>query len=143
MTNPSRLRLLVPFALGVTCACASVGACADAAESMARIRALIGDAACDDDSQCRTTAVGAKACGGPESYLAWSTKRTDSAALKAAVDELTAGQQLQGARRGLRSDCRFVPDPGASCTAGDAAPGKATTARSCRLRAIAYGGRVD
>src|SRR5690349_4713970 len=70
--------------------------------------ALIGDAACDDDSQCRTIAMGAKACGGPAYYLAWSTKRTDAAALQqAARSGLTAHRNLND-DPGMRSDCMIV-----------------------------------
>lgn len=111
--------------------------------SIQRTRALIGDAACDDDSQCRTIPVGTKACGGPEYYLAWSTKRTDAAALNAALQEDSAAQRLHIDRRGMRSDCRVVTDPGAYCAVSGGAVTDTTTGRSCRLHAMGYGGRVD
>jgi hypothetical protein len=41
---------------------------------LAKMRAEIGEAACDDDAQCRSLGVGSRPCGGPEAYLAWSTK---------------------------------------------------------------------
>ena len=113
---------------------------------MTRTRALIGDAACDDDSQCRTIAVGAKGCGGPEYYLAWSTRRTDTAALEAAAKDDAAAQRTRVTGPRMRSDCRWVTDPGAYCAAADGDTGSGATARSCRLRATTYGGpggRVD
>jgi hypothetical protein len=97
--------------------------------------ALIGDGACDDDTQCRTIAVGAKACGGPEYYLAWSTKRTDATALReAAASELTARRNMRVDPR-AQSNCMIVADPGAYCA--QAVPHEGGTARTqsgvCRL----------
>src|SRR5438067_1805955 len=48
-------------------------------DTMARIRALAGTPTCSDDGQCHTLALGARACGGPESYLPWSSARTPQA----------------------------------------------------------------
>ena len=115
-------------------------------KSIESIIALIGDGACDNDSQCKTIAIGAKACGGPEYYLAWSTKRTDGAALRqAAQSELTARRNMN-VNPGMRSNCVFVADPGAYCASGCGSAGEAARAQggSCRLRAVDRGGgRVD
>jgi len=110
---------------------------------MEAIRALVGDAACDSDAQCRTIAVGAKACGGPEAFVAWSTKRTEAAALQDAVASYGAAQQREVVRRGLRSDCSIVTDPGAYC-APSSSPGTGLASqqgRACRLRSGMQGGR--
>ncbi|MDN3918857.1 hypothetical protein [Roseateles violae] len=88
------------------------------ASLLPQIKALVGDAACDAPDQCRTIAIGAKSCGGPSAYLAWSVKRTDEAALKALVAKQAAAQQLEDARSGAASDCALVTDPGARCQAG-------------------------
>jgi hypothetical protein len=152
-------RLLIAIAsLWLPCACASGDAPAGAAPptegfralpaggepSMEKMRALIGDAACDNDSQCRTIAVGAKACGGPEAYLAWSTKRTDAAALRDAT--LGDGNLPPPARLrpGMVSNCSIVTDPGAYCAPSGSSPGTAAApnqARACRLRSPGQGGR--
>jgi hypothetical protein len=110
---------------------------------MEKIRALIGDAACDSDAQCRTLAVGAKACGGPEAYVAWSTKRTDAAALHAATSGEGTVAPPARPRPGMVSNCSIVTDPGAYCAppgpgAGGAAPAQS---RVCRLRASGQSGR--
>lgn len=82
------------------------------------LQALIGTAACTADSQCSSLAVGAKACGGPAGYLAWSSVGTDAARVKDLAARLTAAQQREIAASGLRSNCMFVADPGAVCQAG-------------------------
>lgn len=88
------------------------------AQLYAEIKTLIGDAPCDDVSQCRTIAVGFKACGGPGGYLAWSTKNVDEAQLKDLVQRQAAASQAESQRDGMISDCRMVTDPGAACRAG-------------------------
>ena len=100
----------------------------DPGRDEAALQALVGDAACRDDTQCRTLPVGSLACGGPASYLAWSTLRSDEAALKAAAAPLA--QRRPGSARGEVSICRVLPDPGARC-ARDSADSALGT---CRLR---------
>lgn len=86
------------------------------------LRALVGTAACTADSQCSSLAVGAKACGGPAGYLAWSSVGTDAARVKDLAARLTAAQQREIVAGGLRSNCAFVADPGAVCQAGRCQP---------------------
>lgn len=84
----------------------------------AQISAEIGDAACDNAQQCRTLAYGHKACGGPERYLAYSTKRSDSARLAQLGEQLARQRRDEDVRSGMMSTCSVTPDPGATCTAG-------------------------
>ncbi|WP_075794435.1 hypothetical protein [Massilia putida] len=85
---------------------------------LARIEAERGDAACDADDQCHTIGVGHKACGGPERYLAWSSKNTDGTRLRALVSEHAAARRAEDTKTGMMSTCSVVPDPGAACSAG-------------------------
>ena len=83
-----------------------------------QIKAEVGDAACDAPRQCQTLAIGAKACGGPERYLAWSNKSNDGKQLMAlARAQAEASRKLQQAD-GMMSTCAIVTDPGAACEAG-------------------------
>jgi hypothetical protein len=109
---------------------ASLGSSADAtpAALRSRIQALVGTAACSTDADCRTSALGAKACGGPEAYIAWSARSTDEAALSRAVADYNAAQQATNLREGRVSNCELVTDPGAVCVATGTAGG------SCQLR---------
>jgi hypothetical protein len=88
------------------------------ADTLARIRALIGDAACTDASQCHTLAIGARPGGGPQAYLAWSSAHTDGAALALLAEQFKRECEAANAASGMLSDCRFLPDPGAVCRAG-------------------------
>jgi hypothetical protein len=83
---------------------------------MRDIAAEIGDAACDTDSQCRTLGVGSKACGGPEGYVAWSSKVNDAGTrLKALAAAHSTERDRENERSGMRSNCSVTPDPGAVC----------------------------
>jgi len=86
-----------------------------AADAQSRVTSLIGDASCDSQSQCRTVGIGARPCGGPESWLAWSTKSTDARALQDAVQAQAHAAKDANQRSGLASDCRVRPEPTAVC----------------------------
>lgn len=88
------------------------------AEALSRVESLIGEPRCDADAQCHTVAVGARACGGPTGYRAWSDRVTDAQALKDASDRerQLAVQAEREARR--VSPCLYLADPGAQCVRG-------------------------
>lgn len=83
-----------------------------------RIAAEIGDAACDNSQQCRTLAYGHRACGGPEKYVAYSTKRSDPALLTQLGQQLAEQRRRQDQQEGMMSICAVELDPGAACNAG-------------------------
>lgn len=83
-----------------------------------QILAEIGDAACDATPQCQTLAVGHKSCGGPEGYLAWSSKRSDGARLNALAEQHRAARRQEDLREGMVSNCAIEIDSGASCVVG-------------------------
>lgn len=121
-----------PFPFLLLLACVTCVACAatstrpvkpkpaapGAGDTMAQIRALIGDAACTESSQCHTLAIGARACGGPQAYLPWSSAKTDGAALAALGEKFKKEREAAIAASGEMSTCQFLPDPGAVCKAG-------------------------
>ena len=83
-----------------------------------QLTAEIGDAACDSSKQCKTVAVGSKACGGPEAYLPYSTKRSDGAKVARLAAADAAQRKQQDQRSGMISNCMMLMDPGATCSAG-------------------------
>ena len=85
---------------------------------LAQIQAEVGAAACDSTQQCQTIAIGAKACGGPERYLAWSSKNNDGKKLKALAQAQAEASRKQQQADGMMSTCSIVTDPGATCEAG-------------------------
>lgn len=91
---------------------------ATSAELWQQIQSANADTSCDSNSQCHSLGVGSKACGGPERYLAWSSKRGDGAALKALVEQHAAARRAEDAREHMMSTCSLVGDPGATCRAG-------------------------
>ena len=82
---------------------------------LAKVHRHIGRAQCSDDRQCRSLALGARACGGPEAYVAWSVLGTDAAALKRAADRYTQWQAQAQRSGGAHSICMVEVDPGAVC----------------------------
>jgi hypothetical protein len=87
----------------------------DAAYRHARIMQAIGDAACDSDSQCRVIGIGARACGGPQAYAAWSTAATDEADLRRLVDEDARATRKALEKAGISSTCVMLPVPEVQC----------------------------
>ncbi len=106
---------------------APVRAAAPAATTdlLQQLRAEIGGAACDSAQQCKTIPVGHKACGGPETYLAWSSKATDGAKLRSLADAYGAKRKSENVASGMASNCMAVMDPGATCSAGRCVTGGA------------------
>lgn len=86
--------------------------------TLSEIKRQIGTPACSETAQCRSLPVGALACGGPQEYLAYSTTRSDEAALRALAERSTAEGKAHNAATGQMSICIFKPDPGAVCVAG-------------------------
>jgi hypothetical protein len=98
---------------------------APSASHMDQLKAEIGAAACDNSQQCKTVAVGSKACGGPEGYLPYSTKRSDSAKVSRLAAADAAQRKAADQRAGMVSNCMMIMDPGAVCTAGKCVKGGA------------------
>lgn len=103
----------------------------EGATALAQIEALIGDAACHQDSDCRVIGVGAMACGGPEAFRAWSTLRTNQRKLEELVARDAAHRRSEMERLGMQSICIVKPVPAVSCVKS----GKAGEAGHCTLRA--------
>lgn len=90
----------------------------DAASLLVRIRNTIGSASCTESVECKTVGVGARACGGPEGYLAYSTSVTASAPLEALAARHAERKRATVSATGRASTCNVIPDPGAVCDQG-------------------------
>ena len=116
------MNLIRTLHAGAWAACLAGSACSTAApappaDADTLLQQLVGDAACSTDAQCHTLGWGAKACGGPARWVAWSSTRSDAQALQALADQHAATQREEQQRRALVSTCSVVPDPGARCVA--------------------------
>lgn len=87
-------------------------------DTLARIRALAGTPSCTSDSQCHSLPLGARPCGGPESYLVWSSAKTSQAEIEALGERYKEERRAANKASGLMSTCQFLMDPGAVCRAG-------------------------
>ena len=97
--------------------------------TLARIQTLIGTPGCTSDAQCHTLAIGAKACGGPERYLAWSSAHTSETELRSLGEAYKEERRAANTASGMMSTCSFLADPGAVCKAGTCQLGTPMLAR--------------
>lgn len=86
--------------------------------TLARIRALAADASCTGDAECRSLPLGARPCGGPDGYLAFSVIHASETELRALAQAYADERRKANSESGLVSTCLFQPDPGAVCKAG-------------------------
>jgi len=84
----------------------------------ATVMRLIGEPMATSVAQCRLTAFGAKPCGGPRTYLVYSTEATDSTRLARAVAMYTSEDARLNQELGRASDCRLVMPPQITFAAG-------------------------
>ena len=106
------------FLLACLLASACSHAAPDGSRTLAELRALGSGAACNSDQQCKTVPVGAKSCGGPESYMAYSTAKASPDKANALAERYRKEREAENRSSGLVSDCRYLMDPGAQCRAG-------------------------
>jgi hypothetical protein len=115
------LTLLLAAALG--CAAAPEPAPSGSDALWRQIQAELADDGCDNDGQCHSLGVGAKACGGPERYVAWSSRSQDGVRLRQLAERHAAARRAEDRRAGMMSTCSVTPDPGALCRAGHCVTG--------------------
>ena len=106
-----------PAVLPIAHADDRLGKSAASADTLAAIQLALGDAACDKPQQCHSMAIGAKPCGGPDGYLAWSSKRTDEQTLRSLIARHALARKQENLRNDMLSTCVFEVDPGATCQA--------------------------
>ncbi len=93
---------------------------------------MVGTPGCSSDAQCHTLAIGHKSCGGPESYLAWSSANASQGELQALAERYQQERRSADAASGMVSNCRFMPDPGAVCRAGTCQLGQGNAGASAK-----------
>jgi hypothetical protein len=96
----------------------TVAARAKVAQLESDARALAKTSGCSSASQCRTAPIGAKACGGPRTYVAYCAATTDSVALYRKLGELSAAEKEYNKSTGMMSTCEFRLPPAVSLQGG-------------------------
>ncbi|KPH56823.1 hypothetical protein [Pseudoalteromonas porphyrae] len=80
-----------------------------------QLKDLISDPQCDDHTQCKILAIGSRACGGPSSYVAYSTKSADEQEVLASAKQITSLESQFNAQTGMISICQHLTEPSAQC----------------------------
>lgn len=80
------------------------------AELKAEIENLASSSVCDDSSNCKFIAFGRKPCGGPWSYLVYSTS-IDTERLESLVESYNQKEAIYNTEWNIVSDCAFVTPP--------------------------------
>ncbi len=62
-------------------------------------------------NQCRVIAFGAKACGGPKTYLVYSNSQTNENKLKRLVNKYNFLEEKINKENNVGSDCMFIGEP--------------------------------
>ncbi|HSK71734.1 MAG TPA: hypothetical protein VK892_08570 [Pyrinomonadaceae bacterium] len=75
------------------------------------IDAQIGKPKAKRSAQCRVIAFGAKPCGGPRTYLVYSTLKTNESKLERLVNEYNSLEDKYNKENDLASDCMMVTEP--------------------------------
>jgi len=81
-------------------------------------KALVKTDGCSSAGECRTAAVGSRACGGPRYYLVYCSRTTDSAALFRKLDAVAAAEREFNAKYQIVSTCEFRSPPKVALNGG-------------------------
>lgn len=97
--------------LGIVVSCSSDDeANSDLEEQFNALVALSESVTCDDGSEWRTAGIGAKPCGGPTGYIAYSI-RIDTVDFLGRLETYNEAVRARNEREGLISDCMFIGPP--------------------------------
>jgi len=112
--------------VGSTTAAPVAGAAsADLASVRAQLETTLANAAaCSADTDCHSVAVGAKACGGPTGYRAFSGKNVDPASVQALAQHERDLAATAARESHQVSTCFMLADPGARCEATKCVTGR-------------------
>ncbi|TYA74017.1 hypothetical protein [Seonamhaeicola marinus] len=112
------LSIFVLIALTVTACLSDDGNDSDSYENevqtlqtlKADIEALVATSVCNESTECKSIAFGSKPCGGPWSYLIYSTS-IDTQELETKVGQYNQLEAIFNAKWGVLSDCAVANPP--------------------------------
>ncbi|WP_299548099.1 hypothetical protein [Seonamhaeicola sp.] len=74
------------------------------------IETLVSSSVCNDNTECKYIAFGSKPCGGPWTYLIYSTS-IDTDELESKVEQYNQLEAIFNAQYGAVSDCSVAAEP--------------------------------
>ncbi|WP_105166569.1 hypothetical protein [Pseudoalteromonas sp. T1lg23B] len=80
-----------------------------------QLKSLTQDLSCDNSSQCHVEAVGNRACGGPSSYLVYSSKSASSKEVTELAEKITEYESSYNAKNQIMSICEHLTRPSTQC----------------------------
>ncbi|WP_372762273.1 hypothetical protein [Pseudoalteromonas sp.] len=79
------------------------------------LTALITDPQCDAIEQCKVLAVGSRACGGPSSYVVYSTKTAEQQQVEKLAKQITQLESNYNTQNQMVSICQHLTAPSTQC----------------------------
>jgi hypothetical protein len=80
-----------------------------------QLNTLVADAQCDTTAQCKVSPVGSRACGGPSSYIVYSTKTVAEEEVTNLSKKITAFESNYNAQKDMMSTCQHLTTPSTQC----------------------------
>lgn len=100
----------------------------DLASADAKLESTLTSAsACTADAECHSVAVGAKSCGGPTGYRAYSDKTVSTASVDALAQQERDLSAAAARASHQVSTCFMLADPGARCQQNKCVTGRPGT----------------
>jgi len=81
-----------------------------------QLKTLTENTSCDTSTQCRVLPVGNRACGGPSSYLIYSTKHSNNEEVEKLAEHITSLESQFNAQTGMMSICQHLTAPATQCS---------------------------
>jgi hypothetical protein len=114
--------IILGFVLFISCAKETTLTPADEDQQLVQlakdIEEFAKNKACTGGDNCRTMAMGSKACGGPTSYIIYSLSKTDEKLLSEKIKQYTDFQKELNITYNRTSDCLFLSPPTVDCLNG-------------------------
>ncbi|ALS31451.1 hypothetical protein PTRA_a0054 [Pseudoalteromonas translucida KMM 520] len=79
------------------------------------LNTLIANKQCDSSTQCQVEAVGSRACGGPSSYVVYSTTTATTEQVTALSKKITTFESNYNAQNQMVSICQHLTAPSTQC----------------------------
>ena len=84
----------------------------------AEAKAMLKVDGCTASAECASSAVGRKACGSPRYYVTYCSRTTDTASLRAKLDEVVNAETAYNKKYSMMSTCEMRLPPGVELSGG-------------------------